>query len=166
MLPIKIKIDSLNVRLKIEYEVDDDMSPIGITNDTSHLFYTELKDSRSAAYALHVEIEELLNINVAEFGIRLDSSYSKLAPALESGRSSNFSLHSSLTNPMIEEFASSMEISHLALEEREDDENYGVLSATGDECIAVNKIFEDIILLKKSIALFIIQNNFQFSDFH
>lgn len=56
MISIDLDIDSSSDILKIDFDVGGSTELMGITNDNSLLFYTELKkkEPRLTAYAIHV----------------------------------------------------------------------------------------------------------------
>ncbi|CAA2990350.1 Hypothetical predicted protein, partial [Olea europaea subsp. europaea] len=68
IISAEMKVDKRTSRLKIDYDVGDNVAPMNMTNDNSLMFYMELEknDLCITTYALRVEVVKMSIQNLDE----------------------------------------------------------------------------------------------------
>ncbi|KAL2504775.1 Uncharacterized protein Adt_20396 [Abeliophyllum distichum] len=137
------------------------MAPMRITNDNSVLFYLELKrkDQQLTSYPLRVEVTPLLE-SFLDMHVLRPSDFEDIDLQVSEGH--NFVTRTSKGLPALESFASSAYESIPELEDVNSESEINVISNPNIEAIAKDMIFRNKELLKKTMRLYAIENNFQY----
>ncbi|CAA2956656.1 Hypothetical predicted protein [Olea europaea subsp. europaea] len=126
MILAEMKMSFSDAILKIKYDVGGNMAPLQIENDNSFFFYMELKrkDSRLTAYALSVDVEHVLNMNVDGPELILNTDKSKAAPVIEPASPHPLLIDTSTSVPSIQQFATSIYLTDLQDDGEPNDETW------------------------------------------
>ncbi|KAL2505595.1 Uncharacterized protein Adt_21216 [Abeliophyllum distichum] len=135
------------------------MAPIRITNDNSVFFYMELKrkDQQLTSYPLRVEVTPLLE-SFPDIHVLMPSDFEDIDLQVSEGH--NFVTSTSKGLPTLESFASSAYESISELADVNSESEMNVISNPNIEAIAKDMIFRNKELLRKTMQLYAIENNF------
>ncbi|KAL2474656.1 Uncharacterized protein Adt_35392 [Abeliophyllum distichum] len=137
------------------------MTPMRITSDNSVLFYMELKrkDQQLTSYPLQVEVTLLLESFLDMLVLR-PSDFEDIDLQVSEGH--NFVTSTSKGLLALESFASSAYKSIPELEDVNTESEMNVISNPNVEAIVKDMIFRNKELLRKTMRLYAIENNFQY----
>ncbi|KAL2505597.1 Uncharacterized protein Adt_21218 [Abeliophyllum distichum] len=137
------------------------MAPMRIKNDNSVLFYMELKrkDQQLTSYPLRVEVTPLLE-SFLDMHVLMPSDFEDIDLQVSEGH--NFVTSTSKGLPTLESFASSAYESISELVDVNSESEMNVISNPNIEAIAKDMIFRNKELLRKTMQLYAIENNFQY----
>ncbi|KAL2486770.1 SWIM-type domain-containing protein [Abeliophyllum distichum] len=137
------------------------MAPMRITNENSVLFYLELKrkDQQLTSYSLRVEVTPLLE-SFPDMHVLRPSNFEDIDLQVSEGH--NFVTSTSKGLSALESFASSAYESIPELDDVNSESEINVISNPNIEAITKDMIFRNKELLKKTMRLYAIENNFQY----
>ncbi|KAL2532589.1 Uncharacterized protein Adt_05940 [Abeliophyllum distichum] len=135
------------------------MAPMRITNDNSVLFYMKLKrkDQQLTSYPLRVEVAPLLE-SFPDMHVLRPSDFENIDLQVSEGH--NFVTSTSKGLPTLESFAFSTYEAIPELEDVNSELEINVISHPNIEAIEKDMIFRNKGLLRKTMRLYAIENNF------
>ncbi|KAL2533778.1 MuDR family transposase [Abeliophyllum distichum] len=159
-----LKLDKRSNSLSIQYEVVGCLSSMKITNDNTLIFYLELKRKNQNLTSYPLQIDVTRSLENIPLIYTLDISGDHEMKRLEQQHLNSNSLLNTSNNSLcyLNSFASSVCDTIPELPELQIHDDNSVIGQPDFDSISAGRIFRDKNVLKNTISLYDIHNNFQY----